>query len=141
MSKITSSTVNPYLTFDGNCKEAMNFYKEVFNANLDIMPFEGSPVEVPEDYKSKIMHSTLTFESALIMASDTMPGQTVNRGDGCAISVNASSLELAEKYFKGISEGGQVIMPFEEVFWGGKFGMCADKFGVVWMVSVEGEQE
>lgn len=141
MSKITSSTVNPYLTFEGNCQEAMNYYKEVFDANLETMPFEGSPMEVPDDYKSKIMHATLTFESALIMASDAMPGQKVNRGDGYSISVNASSLELAEKYFKGISEGGQIIMPFEEVFWGGKFGMCIDKFGVSWMVSVEGEHE
>ena len=140
MTQLKSSTVNPYLTFNGNCYEAMNFYKEVFNANLETMPFEGSPVEVPDDYKQKVLHSTLTFGDAVIMASDTIPGQTLTRGDATSISVNATNISDAELFFKGLSEGGKIIMPFEDTFWGAKFGMCIDKFGVSWMVNCELEQ-
>ena len=140
MTQTKKTKTNVYLTFNGNCEEAMNYYKEVFGANLETMPFEGSPIEVPEDYKQKIMHSTLTFEDAVIMASDTMPGQEVNRGDATSISVNATNLDDAERFFNRLSEGGKIIMPFEDTFWGARFGMCLDKFGVSWMVDCEKEQ-
>ncbi len=137
MTQAKSTTVNPYLHFGGNCLEIMTFYKKVLRGNLEIIHFEGSPVEVPDNYKHKILHSTLTFGDAVIMASDTMPGKEVTRGNAISISVNATNIKDAVEYFKGLSESGKIIMPFEDTFWGAKFGMCIDKFGISWMVNCE----
>ena len=68
------------------------------------------------------------------MASDTMPNNLINIGDNVSISIAAESEEIGAKYFNKLSEGGKVIMPFEDAFWGSKFGMLEDKFGVRWMV-------
>lgn len=135
------TTVNPYLTFDGNCQEAMEFYKAALNGNLHTMPFEGSPAEVPEEHKNRVMHATLTFGSAVIMASDSMPGTPITHGNGNSISIAAADVNEGEGYFNNLSAGGAVIMPYQETFWGAKFGMCVDKFGVQWMVNCELSKE
>ncbi len=137
MHESDKTTVNPYLTFAGNCREAMEFYKSGTNGELEIMPFEGAPVEVPDDYRQNIMHSTLRFGDAVIMASDSMPGQEVKHGNGNFISIAATSIEEAESLYNNLSAGGQVVMPFEETFWDAKFGMFIDKFGIGWMVNCE----
>lgn len=141
MVQSKQTTINPYLTFPGNCREAMEFYKTCLNGELEIMPFEGSPVDVPDDYKQKVLHSTLMFGDAVLMASDNQPGQKVEFGNAIFISIAASDLEEAENIFNALSSGGRVIMPFDDTFWGSKFGMFTDKFGVGWMVSHEVEQE
>ncbi|MCG8700735.1 MAG: VOC family protein [Bacteroidales bacterium] len=133
------TTLNPYLNFNGNCEEAMNFYKECLGGNLEFSTFDTAPMEVPEDYKKKILHSTLKFGDAVFMASDTMPGYEVQMGSSFAISINASSLDQAQSFFGKLSEGGNVMMPFEKAFWGGMFGMLQDKYGVNWMVSFQEE--
>ena len=133
--------INPYLIFPGNCREAMEFYKNVLNGKLEMMPFEGSPVDVPKDYQQKILHSTLKFGNAVVMASDNQPGQKVNFADGIFLSIAASTLEEAQNIFNSLSSGGKVIMPFEDTFWGSKFGMFSDKFGVGWMIGYETGQE
>ncbi len=138
--KSDKSTVNPYLTFPGNCKEVMEFYKEALNGQLDLMPFEGSPVEVPADYTQKVLHATLTFEGAVIMASDGMPGQEINFGNSISISIAANELEKARRYFNNLAKGGTIIMPFAKTFWGAEFGMLIDKFGIQWMVNCEVEE-
>ncbi len=128
------STVNPYLAFKGNCKEAMEFYKSALGGELELMDFSSAPMEVPEEYKSKILHSKLHFADAVIMASDTMPNNPINIGDNVSISIAAESTEVGQKYFNNLAEGGKVMMPFADAFWGSKFGMLEDKFGVRWMV-------
>jgi len=132
-----------YLTFKGNCLEAMNFYKEALNGELDVMSFRGSPVEkeTPEDWLDKVLHSTLRFGETLIMASDTMPHLQYSQGNNFSISVSCTTEEEAEKYFNSLSAGGQVVMPFEDTFWDSKFGMFVDKFGVGWMVSSEHKKD
>ncbi|MCB2219735.1 MAG: VOC family protein [Bacteroidetes bacterium] len=129
--------LNPYLTFPGNCREALEFYKEATNGQVENMPFEGSPVDVPDHYKQHVLHSTLRFGHAVVMASDSMPGQEIVFGNGNYISIAAESLQLAERYFRKLSAGGHILMPFEKTFWGGVFGMFIDKFGVGWMVNFE----
>ena len=131
------TTVNPYLFFSGNCREAMTFYKEATNGTLDIMPFEGSPMEVPAEYSDKILHSTLTFGDAVIMASDTMPGQDVLPGNASAISIACNDDDEATRLFNSLSDGGRVTMPFGKTFWDAKFGMFTDKFGIDWMVNCQ----
>lgn len=131
---MSTSKVNPYLAFKGNCKEAMEFYKSALGGELELMDFSGAPMDVPEDYKSKIMHSKLEFGEAIIMASDTMPGTEINFGDNVSVAIAAESEEIGQKYFNNLSTDGKVLMPFADAFWGSKFGMLEDKFGVRWMV-------
>lgn len=137
MHNQNKASVNPYLTFGGNCREAMTFYKDSLNGELEMLPFKGSPMEVAEEYQDKIMHATLRFGDAVIMASDSMPGQEIQSGNAVHISIASPNLEEAEKSFENLSKGGTVTMPFEETFWGAKFGMLTDKFGIHWMVNCE----
>lgn len=131
-------TSNPYLTFGGNCREAMEFYQKALRGNLDVNTFEGAPMDVPEAQKDKIMHAALTFGDAVLMASDGMsPDQTVDYGNGFAISLAPVDPVEAERIFNELSAGGQVIMAFQDTFWGAKFGQFIDKFGVRWMVNCE----
>lgn len=131
------TSLNPYLTFKGNCAEAMNFYKEALGGELEIMTFENSPTPVPEGYEKKIMHATLKFGYAVLMASDGMPDHKVVEGNSVHLSIAAITEEEGEHFFKNLSANGQVIMPFQKTFWGAKFGMCIDKFGINWMINVE----
>jgi PhnB protein len=131
---MSNSTINPYLAFKGNCRDAMEFYKTALGGELEIMDFSSAPMEVPDDYKSKVLHSKLTFANATIMASDTMPGNEINFGDNISVAIGADSEQIGEIYFNNLAEGGKILMPFENAFWGSKFGMLEDKFGVRWMV-------
>lgn len=135
-----NTNINPYLTFPGNCEQAMTFYKDVFDGDLETMPYEESPVDVPDDYKNKLMHATLRFGKAVLMAADAQPGQEINFGDGIHISVNVPTVDLAEQYFNQLAASGTIITPFELTFWGAKFGMLTDRFGVNWMVHAEVSQ-
>lgn len=126
--------VIPYITFNGNCQEALEFYKSAVNAKIEnVMHFGDSPMEVPEGAKKKIMHSTFNIFGSPMMASDTMPGQDVNAGGPITLSLNFDSKEEQQKTFDALSKGGRVNMPLQETFWGAIFGMCTDKFGVNWM--------
>lgn len=139
MSADKKITVNPYLTFEGNCREAMKFYKEALNGELEMMEFAGSPAadSVPEEYQHNIMHASLVFGDAVIMASDGRPGEPVTMGNGVNISVSVPDAEEGERMFNSLAVGGKVMMPFSEQFWGAKFGMLTDRFGYNWMVNCE----
>jgi PhnB protein len=136
-------SINPYLTFAGNCEEAFNYYKSVFGGEFlsfsrfgDMPPQEG--VTVNEADKDLVMHVTLPLSQGnVIMGSDTEGECAPNRvsGNNVSLSVNASTREEADSLFASLSAGGQVTMPLENAFWGSYFGMCTDKFGINWMVS------
>jgi len=132
-----NTSVNPYLSFAGKCEEAMNFYKEALDGELELMRFEGSPVEVSDENKNKILHATLKFGDAVIMGSDNTMSDNFQMGNSFSVSLNEYDLEKAKKYFNTLSEGGFVMMPFEKTFWGAMFGMFTDKFGVSWMINCE----
>ncbi|HEY8999260.1 MAG TPA: VOC family protein [Candidatus Saccharimonadales bacterium] len=132
----------PYLNFSGNCEEAMNFYKSVLGGDLHISRFsEASDPSTPEDYKNKVMHSTLTNDVLSFMASDTRPGATVNFGDSVNLSLAGTDEALLTKYFNGLSEGGKVMMPLAKQFWGDTFGIFTDKFGINWMVNISAAKQ
>lgn len=142
------ATVHTYLTFDGNCEEAFNFYKSVFGGEFTyIGKFGEMPNEegfpVLEANKNKIMHVSLPIGNTVLMGSDTGGecGPTFRQGNNFSISINAESKEEADKLFAGISVGGQVIMPMENTFWGAYFGMSTDKFGINWMVNFDVEPQ
>ncbi len=135
-----ATQLTPYLTFNGNCREAMEFYAKVFDGELNIMPFSEAPMEIPEEAKDQVLHSSLSFNSQLIMASDTMPGNPVIPGNTVTLSVAVNSEEEGMSLFEVLSEGGKILMPYEKVFWGAMFGMCTDKYEINWMVNYEFEQ-
>ena len=126
-----------YLTFDGNCEEAMLHYQDVFDGEINLMMrySDGPPEYNSPDIENKIMHTTMTFgTSCELKASDNMGG-AVNKGNGYHVSILADDVDQGHAFFNGLAEGGQITMPFDNVFWGGKFGSVIDKFGVQWMVS------
>ncbi len=130
-----------YLAFKGNCEEAINFYKDVFDGEIEtLMRFKDTPDDMmcpPREVKNQIMHATLKFQDCVLMACDYIHQQPFVKGNNYSISVNISSEDEAAAVFNSLAEGGFVDMPFEEAFWGGKFGMLIDQFGVQWMVSSE----
>lgn len=132
--------LNPYLNFNGNCEEAIHFYKDILDGEIVmLMRFSEMPENencvVEEEHKNKVMHATLTFgEGNTLLFSDHInPG--FNQGNNAHMSLNIPEEEAAEKVYQSLSENGNQTMPFGPVFWGGKFGMVTDKFGVHWMVS------
>ena len=134
-----TTVLNPYLTFEGNCREAMNTYKAIFGGELDLMTFKDSPMDVDEDHKEKIMHGVLKFGEATLMASDGQKGQKFSQGDATWIMVSLPELDSAEAAFKKLQEGGSIVMDWSKTFWNSMFGMCVDKFGIGWMIACEFE--
>jgi len=137
------ATINPYLTFNGNCEEAFNFYRSVFGGKF---AYVGRFSEMPEDVNharfkddnNKIMHISLPIsKETILMGSDSGGewGAKTVLGNNVSISIGAGSKEEADRLYNGLSEGGKTTMPMDNTFWGDYFGMCADKFGINWMVS------
>ena len=131
--------LDPYLFFNGNCEEAMNFYKDCFGGEFEsINRFKDGPEEmggkkVPEDFGDKIMHMTLRFDDNVIMASDGM--QEAPADGNITLSIGMNDVDEMSAVFNKLSDGGQVTMPLQDTFWGSHFGMCTDKFGMKWMFS------
>ena len=132
-----------YLSFAGNCEEALNFYAQCLGGKVNaIMRFADAPkdsgMEVPSDWKNKVMHGTVEAEGAQIMGSDGFPGMPHGGYAGFSVSVwIKDGADRARKVFDALAAGGKVTMPFAPPFWGGHFGMLIDQFGVPWMVSTE----
>lgn len=137
------TTVNPYLTFNGNCEEAFNFYKSVFGGEFPyIGRFKDMPSEtpIPDEVKEQIMHISLPIsKETTIMGCDTNEafGQTATTGDNISLLINTDSEEEARRLFAALSDGGRITMPLDKTFWGALFGMFADKFGINWMVNYD----
>jgi len=136
--------IDCYLSFEGNCEEALNFYAQCLGGKVSaVMRYESMPkdsgFEVPADFRNKVMHGTVEAEGAQIMASDNPPGMGGGgQFKGFSVSVWVKDgVDRARQVFDALGAGGQVTMPFAPPFWGGHFGMVVDKFGVSWMVSCE----
>ncbi|MCC5918030.1 MAG: VOC family protein [Cryomorphaceae bacterium] len=129
--------IQPYLHFDNNCKEAMQFYQTIFGGDLEIMPISESPAkeEFPAEIHNQILHSSLKNGEFAIMASDMCGQGDLSQGNGVQLSLNCSSEKEIHAIYKSLSEGGTIVQDLGEVFWGGLFAMVIDKFGVRWMLS------
>ena len=126
-----------YLSFDGNCEEAMTFYKQAFGGEFTVVMrySDGPPQYMKPGTEDKIMHMTLSMkDGAELKGSDNFHQPVVN-GNAYHVSIGADSEEHGHAMFTALSEGAAVTMPYEEVFWGGKFGSLVDKFGIQWMIS------
>ena len=132
--------ITTYLTFDGNCRQAMSFYEKCLGAELYMMTFSEAPCDLPpagKEAKDRIMHARLSKGQAALMASDTLPGMPFEQGNNFSISINCESLQELEKFFAAFGENGKVTMPLHDTFWGARFGMLTDQFGVNWMFNFE----
>jgi PhnB protein len=138
------ATINPYLNFNGNCEEAMNFYKSAFNAQFmgEIMRYGGTEMKHDPSEANKVMHSTLDLGNGnYLMGSDSpsyYPAAT--HGTAMQIAIHPTSEEEAHKVFNNLAVGGSVTMALEKTFWGALFGMLVDKYGVQWLVNYQIEQ-
>lgn len=134
-------TVEPYLFFNGNCKEAFEFYASVLGGNIVAMvPHAGTPAEasVPADWREKIMYARLEVQGQALLASD-VPAQYFHQMQGFHVSLSVKTAEEAERIFAALSEGANVSMPLGETFWSPRFGMLTDRFGTPWMVNCEAQ--
>lgn len=128
--------LNPYISFDGNAREAMEFYQGVFGGSLDINTY-GELGEQDSASADKVMHSRLSAENGFtLMAADTPPGFSHQPGNNVAVSLSGNEAEALRGYWDKLSANGTVAVPFEKQIWGDEFGQCTDRFGVVWMVDV-----
>ena len=131
-----ASTLNPYVNFDGNAREALEFYKDVLGGTLTVSTYGeyGSPDGPGAD---KIMHGQLETPAGFtLMGADTPPGGSYNRGDNIAISLSGDDSGELHGYWEKLLDGGQVTVPLEKQMWGDEFGMCIDRFGIGWLVNI-----
>ncbi|WP_030244715.1 MULTISPECIES: VOC family protein [unclassified Streptomyces] len=131
------SRLNPYLTFNGDARQAMEFYQEVFGGSLRLNTY-GDFGQADAPNADKIMHGMLETTSGFtLMGADNPPGMESEQG-GQPFSVSLSGDDDAELrgYWEKLSEGGSVSVPLETQMWGDVFGMCTDRFGVPWMVNI-----
>jgi PhnB protein len=138
------TTINTYLTFNGNCREAFEFYRSVFGGEFSSISTFG---EMPshEGYKmsetdnNKIMHVTLPIsKETALMGSDTSEHyKKATVGDNFSVSIHTYTKEEADRLFVRLSKNGKQSMHMENTFWGSYFGILTDRFGINWMVSVD----
>lgn len=129
-------SINPYLNFDGTTREAMTFYHQVLGGAIRIQTF----AEVGQGHGAggeRIMHAHLESGPVIIMASDTMPGMTLVAGNNFYININCETVEEIDRLFGALGAGGKVQMELQDTFWGARFGMLSDKFGINWMFNCE----
>ena len=128
--------IQAYLTFNGNCREAMEFYTKALGGELNLVTYGEAPGAPPAEGAERIMHARLTGGSALLMASDMPPGRNMVQGDNVQLSIACENREEEERIFAGLSEGATILMPLQDTFWGSHFGMLTDRFGVRWMLDL-----
>ena len=135
-------SINSYLEFNGNTETAFNFYKSVFGGEfIAVMRYSDIPEKTPdtrvtEEEKNLIMHIALPMGSNMIMGTDVPKSMNeATFGSNHSICIDAESRDEANRFFNGLSQGGTVTMPMDDMFWGDYFGSLRDKFGVQWMIS------
>jgi PhnB protein len=129
--------VKPYLSFNGNCAEAINYYKDVLGGDILFMQRYGDSPMPSEGVEDLVMHTTLKVGDSVIMASDCPPGQPASTGNNVSLAVGVDQAAEADAMFARMAEGGNITMPIQETFWAERFGMLTDKFGVNWMFNCE----
>ena len=135
-----------YLSFNGNCRQAFDFYKEVFGGEyLMLETFANGPAEmgIPEAEFNNVMHTSLSIGDGVIMGSDSPSnfGPPPVVGNNFSLTFPTQSREETDALFAKISEGGTVTMQPADMFWGAYFGSCIDKFGINWQFNFETPQQ
>lgn len=133
--------LNPYISFRGNAREAMTFYQSVFGGELTLSTFSDFRASQDPSEQDLVMHSILTTDNGLtLMASDTPDRMDYNPGDNYSVSLSGPNTDEPEMrgYWDKLIDGGTITMPLDKALWGDAFGMCVDKFGVAWLINIDG---
>ena len=131
-------SLNVYLYFNGNCEEAMNFYQNATGGTIDTLQRYGdNPMGASIAHKDKVLHAVMTIYGTTVMFSDSNEQRNVNFGDNFSLALDFKTDESITNAFTALSAGGTITMPLQDTFWGAKFGMCTDKFGVNWMFNFD----
>ncbi|SDM24336.1 VOC family protein [Kriegella aquimaris] len=124
-----------YLAFNGNCQEALNYYADLFNAEIkNRQTYEDKKIDVPSSFRQKLQHAELKGKNVHFMAYDAAPDTPINHGNQIHMSVEIGNKDEAQTLFKNLSSGGQIHHNFREREWG-YFGRCTDNYGINWMVN------
>jgi len=135
------TTLNPYISFKDNTREAMEFYQSVFGGKLNMSTFKDFHASQDPSEDNLIMHAQLEADNGItLMASDTPNRMEYRPGTNMSISLSGDNEAELTGHFKKLSEGGTVTMPLEKAIWGDSFGMFVDKFGVPWLVNIAGQR-
>lgn len=127
------AVLNPYLSFTGNAREAMETYRDIFGGQLDTTEF--ADFAQGDDAPKGLMHAVLvTDDGFTLMGSDPAPGQSADPNGW--ISISGDESDKLHLYFERLSEGGEVLLPLEKQMWGDEYGQCRDRFGIAWMVNI-----
>jgi PhnB protein len=128
--------IKPYLAFNGNCKEAVDFYVKCLDGQVLFSQTYGESPMDQEGMSDKIMHTSIQIGDSVIMACDTPEGK-VSAGNNISLALGGDDVPAAEEMFDKMAEGGTVLMPMQETFWAAGFGMLTDKFGITWLFNCE----
>ena len=137
--------VNAYIRFNGNCREAVEFYAQVFGLEKPkIMTFGESPSDpeypMPEEAKELVMHTFLIISGSRVMFSDNVPGMPFVAGNNISLAIVGNDVDEIKSYYHKLEVGGTVVMEIQETFWSKCYGMLTDKFGIEWQFSHESEE-
>ncbi|MBV9647919.1 MAG: VOC family protein [Candidatus Eremiobacteraeota bacterium] len=142
VSSKSATTVDfqPYLFFYGRCEEALNFYKEVFGGTYEVQRNSDAPQDMqqhlPSGQGDRIMHGRFTAPGLTFMAADGRVSKTIDADEGnISLAISYGDEPTGRRVFDGLAQGGKVTMPLQEAFWGGKFGIVQDRFGIEWMIT------
>jgi len=131
-----ASRLNPYLNFNGNARQALEFYQSVFGGTLNVSTFADFGAADAAD-ADKIMHGQLETDAGYtIMAADVPGHMEYHPIEGCSVSLSGDDADLLHGYWEKLSASGSTMMPLQKQVWGDEFGMCTDGFGIPWLVNI-----
>ncbi|MFE2913986.1 VOC family protein [Kitasatospora indigofera] len=130
------SRLNPYISFNGDARPAMEFYQGIFGGTLSLNTF-GDFGQKDAPFADKIMHGMLeTDQGFTLMAADVPPGMEYKPGNNITVSLSGDDADELRGFWEALSGGGVVSVPLEKQMWGDVFGMCTDRFGITWLVNI-----
>lgn len=127
--------LEPYLNFnDGQCETALHFYQKALGGEItSLMRFADAPMPCDDAHKSRVMHAVFVVGKVSFMASDCMPDQPVTKGGQISLALGFDDENEQNQVFEALSDGAVVTLPLGDMFWGARFGMLSDQFGIQWM--------
>ena len=132
--------ISPYVSFSGNCEEAVRFYERAFKVKAEIMRYKDAPpdngYQTPPGTENLVMHAQFELGGELVMICDAPPEYPVTTGNNIAIMAEFDNAETAKKVFEALKKGSEVGMEIQETFWSKCFGSLTDKFGINWNISI-----
>jgi PhnB protein len=138
--RATTTTLNPYLNFRGNTRDAMQFYQSIFGGTLNVSTFADFQASSDPSEDNLVMHSMLEAPGGIVlMAADVPSRMEYHPGNNFSLSLSGDDEPELRGYFEQLAAGGSVSMPLNQAPWGDTFGMCSDRFGVNWLVNITGE--